>query len=101
MRGAERVEIQEYGEADWTGKRPKLEPKTAKGCVIWPRTEPETEVPIDGLNLYIPPGEPTPTAGASVTARGKQYEIEGVPGEYVATSGADKGTIVALKRAGT
>lgn len=105
-RGSETVTIHPYPGKTPTGDlKPALPTKTAQGCIIWPRTNQDLEkgdVIIDGLNVYVPPGEPRATdARDQVTARGKKYEIDGPPGDYVKPAGDDAGQIIVLKRLGT
>jgi hypothetical protein len=101
MRGVESVEISAFSGKDWEGNATFSPAVTVPGVFIWPRTSSEDasagEVIIDGLNVFIPP--PTAVdARDRITARGKVYEVAGVPGEYVL--GRARGTMVVLKRAG-
>jgi hypothetical protein len=74
------------------------------GCIIAPRFSDEDATGgqkiIEGLMLYLPPGNVPPLAEDRVMARGKAYEVDGVPGEFVNKGGVDKGTMVYLKREG-
>lgn len=100
----------------FTGKSPTGQltfgpPRTIKGCKIWPRTSDEIEAGgtvIDGLNIYIPPrADPAATtetpvaikANDRIVARGKEWDVDGVPGEYRPNSGVK--TILMTKRVGT
>lgn len=73
-------------------------PRTEQ-AVVWPRTSTEDSdrgvVIIQGLNLKLPAGDPI-TAIDVVTARGKNWEVEGQPGEYLG-----KAVLVVLKKVGT
>lgn len=105
MRGSETIQIVPSGGHDSDGDPiPGGDPVVVKGCIIWPRysTEDDSrgEIIIDGLNLYIPPGKPTPGVLDEVIARGGTYAVDGVPGEFVSPGGRDKGAMVALKKVG-
>ena len=79
------------------------EPVEVRGAITWPRTSTEEgrgEVIIDGLNVFLPPGSPTPDPKGQVIARGTVWEVDGQPGVYT-KNGNEKGTIVVLKRRGT
>lgn len=75
--------------------------KVARGCSIWPRESTEQAEGgrriVEGLNVYIPAGQPVPTELAIVGARGLEYEVDGVPGHYI-KGARDKGYIVVLAR---
>ena len=82
-----------------TGQKEYGPPRDIKGCKIWPRTNAEVDAGgaiIDGLNIYIPPlADSAATtenpvaikATDRVIARGKEWEVDGVPGEYRPNSG--------------
>jgi hypothetical protein len=78
--------------------------RVVTGCVIAPRFSDEDAAGgqriIEGLMLYLPPGNAAPSAEDRVNARGLDYEVDGVPGEFVNKSGVDKGVMVYLKREG-
>jgi len=67
----------------------------ATGCRIWPRTNEEGEVVIEGLNVFIPDGQPVPEADDTVRARGNEWNVEATPGVYLG-----KGALATLQRAG-
>lgn len=69
--------------------------ETARGVRIWPRTNEEDEVVIEGLNAFFPAGQPVPTAADTVRARGGEWEVIATPGEYLG-----KGSLATLQRAG-
>ena len=102
MRGHETIVIKPAGGLDDDGD-PKApgDPVTVEGCIIWPRRSSEEQggVIIEGYNVFIPPGNPGPTATDRVNARGKDWAVDGVPGEFK-MGGRDKGILVVLKRVG-
>jgi hypothetical protein len=106
-RGSETVYIQpeqaKDAHGDPVGVAP--EPVQVDECVVWPRSSTEEgrgEVIIDGLNVYMPPETAVlPGPKDDVIARGERYAVDGVPGEYINKGGAEKGTIVVLKRRST
>ncbi len=105
-RGVEVIEISEPGPLDSHGDPlpGTSAPAAATGCIIWPRTSSEDAQQgrrfVEGLNVYVPPGEPVPTSDSVVTARGDRYDVDGVPGRYVSKRGEEKGVLVVLARAG-
>ncbi len=68
-------------------------------AVVWPRTSTENAdrgvVIIQGLNMKLPAGDPI-TAFDLVTARGEDWDVDGVPGVY-----PNKAVLVVLKKVGT
>lgn len=105
MRGAETVHVKRPGELDWQGD-PVGPPAEfdVTNCQLWPRTSTEDSdsgrVIIDGWNLYVPPRSPnTIFATDTVTVRGEEFNVVGVPGRYD-LKGRDKGMIVVLERVG-
>jgi hypothetical protein len=66
-----------------------------RGCKVWPRTNEEDEVVIEGLNVWIPKGQPVPEADDVVRARGGEYEVIATPGVF-----AGKGALMTLSKAG-
>ncbi len=73
-------------------------PRTEQ-AVVWPRTSTENAdrgvVIIQGLNMKLPAGDPI-TAVDVVTARGEDWDVDGVPGVYI-----NKAVLVVLKKVGT
>lgn len=67
-------------------------------CRVWPRTSGETSdggnIPIGGFNIFAPAGTEI-RDDEIVTVRGKDYEVEGTPGEYLG-----RGLWVVTKRVG-
>lgn len=73
------------------------------GAITWPRTSVEEgrgEVIIAGLNVFLPPDSPKPGPKDRMRARDTVYEVDGEPGVYL-KGGAEKGTLVNLKKVGT
>jgi hypothetical protein len=103
MRGSETVVLVKLGPPDRFGQRTETERIDVTGCVIWPRQRGDAAeqgaVIIEGLNVFMPPGT-DPTAVDRIEARGKSYEIEGVPGDYRNTGGRKLGLQVVLRRVG-
>lgn len=106
MRGNETVHVKRPGETDWQGD-PVGPPAEfdIPNCQLWPRSSTEDSdqgrVIIDGWNLYVPPRSAnTVYATDTVTVRGEDFNVEGVPGAYD-LKGKDKGMIVVLKRVGS
>lgn len=71
------------------------------GCKLWPRVSTETgrEVIIEGHGVKAPPPRgsvPAIDARGTVKARGKEYEVDGVPGLF-----PGKAQILYLKRVGS
>lgn len=95
----EDIQVKPYTDKSPTGQKTYGTPRTIKGCKIWPRTSDDIEAGgaiIDGLNIYVPPrADPAATtenpvaikAEDRVIARGKEWEVDGVPGEYRPSSG--------------
>lgn len=81
---------------------PALAAVAIPGCKVWPRTSTETgtEVIIDGLGVKtparLPAGLTEIKATGRVKARGKTWEIDGVPGLF-----SGKGYLLYLKRVGS
>lgn len=105
MKGNEVVHVKRPGEVDWQGD-PVGDPAEfdIPGCQVWPRTSTEDDEGgrkiIDGWNLYVPPRSAnTIYATDTVTVRGDEFNVDGVPGQYD-LKGRDKGMIVVLKRVG-
>ena len=105
MRGRETIQIlPSAGSTSDNEPLPAGDPVPVKNCIIWPRRSSEDNdrgsVIIEGFNVYLPPGSRVPKAVDKIVARGKTWEVEGVPGQFVSPSGRDKGTLVVLKRVG-
>lgn len=102
--GRESITIQHYGPPDdFGGRQPEGDPVQVGGCHIWPRTSTENAdrgvVVISGLNVFVPPGvDVRPTD--RITARDKEYDVEGEPGDY-RRSGRAIGLLVVLKKVGS
>lgn len=79
--------------------------RTVPNCIIAPRYSSEDSPGgpriLEGLMLYLPPGNAAPSAQDRVNARGLVYEVDGPPGVFINKGGADKGVMVYLKREGT
>lgn len=100
----EAIEYQPPREEDEAGDPigPEPEWQRVAGCKVFPRTSIETgtEVIIDGLGVKAPPprGDVVPALNArgQVKARGKTWDIDGVPGLF-----PGKAQLVYLKRVGS
>lgn len=100
MRGYEVVYIVSEAETDWRGDA--TSPGTevpVTGAITWPRVEPETNVVIEGLSAFLPPGAVVGPKD-QVRARDELWDVDGQPSVFL-KKGVEKGTIVNLKRAGT
>jgi len=101
--GAEEIQVIQMSEPDHWEQRTVLGERTITGCAIWPRSSTEDGhrgmVLIEGLNVFIPPGE-TVAASDRIVARGEEFEVDGEPGLYRDKRGRDKGMWVALTKAG-
>ncbi len=68
-------------------------------AVVWPRTSTEDSdrgvIIIQGLNMKLPAGDPIAAVDV-VTARGEDWDVDGVPGVYL-----NKAVLVVLKKVGT
>lgn len=107
----ESIQVKPYIKKSPTGQKEYGPPRTIKGCKIWPRTSDEIEkggAIIDGLNIYVPPkADPAATAEKPVAitandliiARGREWDVDGQPGEYRPNSGIK--AIFMTKRVGT
>lgn len=104
MRGSETVVLVKLGPPDRFGQRTEVSRTYVPGCIIWPRQRGDAAeqgaVIIDGLNVFMPPGVADPSAVDRIEARGKSYEIEGVPGDYRNTAGRKLGLQIVLRRVG-
>jgi hypothetical protein len=95
----ETIQVRPYIKKGPTGEKEFGEPREIKGCKIWPRTGDEIDAGgaiIDGLNIYVPPrSDPAATpqvpvaikATDRILARGKEWDVDGVPGEFRPNSG--------------
>jgi len=104
MRGSETVTVKPQVKVDRlrnpSGTAP--EPYDIKGCFIWPRASLEEGkgwVTVEGLQVFAPAGSVVP-ASARVNARGEDYEVDGVPGDY-RMHGRQRGILITLKRVGS
>lgn len=104
-KGSETItRIRGTGEANRHGEKTgQRDRQSVQECVVWPRTSVETEVVIDGYNVYAPP---TPVAidiqaSDRVECRGEEWDIEGTPGDYRNKHGKRKGILLTLKKVGT
>jgi hypothetical protein len=106
----ETITVEPFIKKGPTGQREYGDPREIKGCKIWPRTSSEAEdgAILDGLNVYVPPrADPLATtelpvaikANDRITARGKDWEIDGAPGEFRPSSGVK--VIMQVKRVGS
>lgn len=103
MRGSESVELVKLGPPDAYGDRTELSRVVVGGCIIWPRQLGDHSergvVIISGLHVFLPPDTDV-DAVDRVEARGEEYEVEGVPGDYRTAAGQKKGIWAVLKRVG-
>lgn len=103
MRGYEVVYILSERATDWRGDPIVGGAETevpVTGATTWPRVEPETNVVIEGLSAFLPPGAPVVGAKDQIRARDEVWDVDGEPAVFL-KKGVEKGTIVQLKRAGT
>jgi hypothetical protein len=105
MRGNETVHVKRPAPVDWQGD-PTGPPQEfdIPFCQLWPRSSTEDAVAgrviIEGWNVYIPPRSVnTVYATDTLTIRGLDYNVVGVPGKYD-LKGRDKGIIVVVSRTG-
>lgn len=100
MADAEEVQIVTPAKTDQNGDPIGTDglPRTEQ-AVVWPRTSTEDAdrgvIIIAGLNMKLPAGDPI-TALDVVTARGEDWDVDGVPGVYLG-----KAVLVVLKKVGT
>jgi hypothetical protein len=103
VKGSEEVLVHRPGVRDQFGQVGTVTaPRAVQGCILWPRstTEGDTireDTSIVVVNLFVPPGAdllPTDT----VTARGKEWTVEGDAEEYL-MHGRTRGRIFTLRRA--
>lgn len=94
----ELIVVEPYVKKGPTGQREYGTPREIGGCKIWPRTSDDVEdgAILDGLNIaFTARNDPAFTveqpcavnANDRITARGKQWEVEGVPGDFRPNSG--------------
>lgn len=88
----ETIQIKPFVGQSPTGVKTYGPPRDVKGCKIWPRVSKEIDeggAITDGLNIYVPPGADAVGVKATdrVLARGKEWEVDGVPGMYWPSSG--------------
>jgi hypothetical protein len=107
----EDIQVKPFEGKSPTGQITYGAPRTISGCKIWPRTSDELDAGgtvIDGLNIYVPPrADPAATdlvpvaitAKDRIVARGKEWEVDGVPGEFRPSSGIK--VIFSTKRVGS
>jgi hypothetical protein len=105
MQGNETIRVKRPAPLDWQGD-PTGPPQEfdIPRCQLWPRTSTENaaagQVIIEGWNVYIPPRSVnTVYATDTVSIRGLDYNVVGVPGKYD-LKGKDKGMIVVVSRTG-
>ena len=108
---SEIIQVKPFVKQGPTGQKEYGPPRTIKGCKIWPRVSKEIEeggAITDGLNIYVPPrADPAATREAPVAikatdrivARGKEWEVDGVPGDFRPSSGVK--LIFMTKKVGT
>lgn len=106
----ETIQVKPFIKKGPTGQAEYGSPRSIKGCKIWPRTSAEMDAGgaiIEGLNIYVPPQADSAAttenpvairATDRVIARGKEWEIDGVPGEFRPNSGVK--VIFMTKRVG-
>jgi hypothetical protein len=105
MRGTEVIHVKRPAPADWQGD-PTGDPEEfdIPFCQIWPRSSTEDasrgRVIIEGWNVYVPPrSQNTIYATDTVTIRGEEFSVVGVPGQYD-LKGKDKGLLAVVSRTG-
>ncbi len=100
-RGAETIVVTPAAATDQWGEvvaGPAGEPFEIKGCKIWPRTLPEDQATvIEGLNISTPPTRLVIPVNARITARGKEWDIDGAIGDYRNGRGVRKTLIFQTK----
>lgn len=103
MAQPETVIIKPYVGKSPTGQITYGPTRTVTGCTVWPRTTDEIEAGgaiIDGLNIYKAGADlASVKANDRITARGKEWDIDGVPAEYRPNSGQK--VILQTKRVGS
>lgn len=100
-RGAETIVVTPPALVDQWGdavEGPAATPFEIKGCKIWPRTLPEDETTvIEGLNISTPPTTKVIPVNARITARGREWDIDGAIGDYRNSRGVRKTLIFQTK----
>src|SRR5687768_1822843 len=107
----ETTQVKPFVKQGPSGQKEYGELREIKGSKIWPRTRKELEAggaTSDGLNIDAPArAGPAATAEVPVAikatdrilARGKEWEVDGVPGDFRPSSGVK--VLLMAKRVGT